>query len=94
MKAALVAIFFLAAVAYSMGRLTEQQCRTPVPSSMCAEDAKTRTIYSFNNNTNKCERVQDSCGEGINQFERKGCCISECPYGRHSKPSNNSNGNF
>uniref|UniRef100_V5H702 Putative secreted protein n=1 Tax=Ixodes ricinus TaxID=34613 RepID=V5H702_IXORI len=63
MKATLVAICFIAAVAYSMGRLTEEQCRAPVPSTLCAPNAQLRTVYSFNNNTNKCEPMKrDLCG--------------------------------
>uniref|UniRef100_V5I3I7 Putative tick kunitz 44 n=1 Tax=Ixodes ricinus TaxID=34613 RepID=V5I3I7_IXORI len=84
MKATLVAICFIAAVAYSMGRLTEKQCRTPVPSTLCAEDAKPRIIYYFSNHTSKCEPML-SCADGINHFEKPECCRSECPYGSHSK---------
>uniref|UniRef100_A0A6B0U577 Putative kunitz n=1 Tax=Ixodes ricinus TaxID=34613 RepID=A0A6B0U577_IXORI len=93
MKATLVAICFIAGVVYSMGRLTEQQCRHPVPATLCSEDAKPRTIYYFNNHTNKCESTQ-SCAEGINHFEKKDCCTSECPYGKHSKTGKMFDGKF
>uniref|UniRef100_A0A0K8RNE3 Putative salivary kunitz domain protein n=1 Tax=Ixodes ricinus TaxID=34613 RepID=A0A0K8RNE3_IXORI len=85
MKATIAVICFIAAIAYSMGRLSEQQCRTPVPFPSCDGNAKLRTIYSFNNNTDQCEAVRQSCGEGVNQFEKKSCCVAECPYGKHSK---------
>ncbi|XP_040077386.1 uncharacterized protein LOC120849258 [Ixodes scapularis] len=84
MKATLVAICFIAGAVYSVGRLTEQQCRTAVPTSLCNGDAKLRTIYYFSNHTNKCESME-SCTDGVNHFEKKDCCTSECPYGKHSK---------
>uniref|UniRef100_A0A0K8RK40 Putative salivary kunitz domain protein n=1 Tax=Ixodes ricinus TaxID=34613 RepID=A0A0K8RK40_IXORI len=84
MKATLVAICFIAAVAYSMGRLTEQQCRAPVPYTSCAPNAKLRIVYTFRNHTSKCERMK-TCADGINHFEKETCCKSECPYGKHSK---------
>uniref|UniRef100_V5IIP0 Putative secreted protein n=1 Tax=Ixodes ricinus TaxID=34613 RepID=V5IIP0_IXORI len=62
MKATLVAICFIAGVVYSMGRLTEQQCRHPVPATLCSEDAKPRTIYYFNNHTNKMREYAELCG--------------------------------
>uniref|UniRef100_V5HXL6 Putative tick kunitz 54 n=1 Tax=Ixodes ricinus TaxID=34613 RepID=V5HXL6_IXORI len=93
MKAALVAIFLLAVATYAMGRLTEKQCRTPVPLTSCADNAKIRTVYSFISHTNQCEPVEGSCGEGVNQFEKIECCMSECPYGAHSKTSKRSNEN-
>uniref|UniRef100_A0A0K8R687 Putative salivary kunitz domain protein n=1 Tax=Ixodes ricinus TaxID=34613 RepID=A0A0K8R687_IXORI len=80
MKATLVAICFFAALAYSTARLSEQQCRMPVPSTSCASGDVVRTIYYFDSNTNKCESKQ-SCGVGINHFEKLECCKSECPYG-------------
>uniref|UniRef100_A0A6B0UDV5 Putative tick kunitz 54 n=1 Tax=Ixodes ricinus TaxID=34613 RepID=A0A6B0UDV5_IXORI len=78
-------ICFIAVIAYSMGRLSEQQCRSPIPITSCAENAHLRTIYSFNNNTDQCEPVKQSCGQGMNQFEKRDCCKTECPYGKHSK---------
>uniref|UniRef100_A0A147BFJ1 Putative salivary kunitz domain protein n=1 Tax=Ixodes ricinus TaxID=34613 RepID=A0A147BFJ1_IXORI len=86
MKATLVAICFIAAVAYSMGRLTEQQCRAPVPYTSCAPNTQPRTVYTFRNHTNKCEPMK-TCAEGVNLFEKPECCKSECPYGKHSKTS-------
>uniref|UniRef100_A0A0K8REA1 Putative salivary kunitz domain protein n=1 Tax=Ixodes ricinus TaxID=34613 RepID=A0A0K8REA1_IXORI len=83
MKATLVAIFFLGAVTYCTGRLSEEQCRAPVPETSCSSNADLRTVYSFDGNTNRCMRRQ-SCGVGVNQFEKKDCCESECPYGEKS----------
>uniref|UniRef100_V5IDG2 Putative tick kunitz 53 n=1 Tax=Ixodes ricinus TaxID=34613 RepID=V5IDG2_IXORI len=80
MKATFVALCFLAAVGYSMGRLSEAQCKAPVPSTTCASGAVLRTIYYFDGNTKRCESKQ-SCGVGINHFEKLECCESECPYG-------------
>uniref|UniRef100_V5GL62 Putative secreted protein n=1 Tax=Ixodes ricinus TaxID=34613 RepID=V5GL62_IXORI len=55
MKATIAVLCFIAAIAYSVGRLSEQQCRSPVPSSLCAPNAKPRKVWFFSNFTSKCE---------------------------------------
>ncbi|EEC01858.1 secreted salivary gland peptide, putative, partial [Ixodes scapularis] len=58
----------------------EEQCRAPRPTASCGSNASLRYIYFFSNHTNQCER-EFGCTKGMNSFEDRICCLTECPYG-------------
>uniref|UniRef100_A0A0K8R729 Putative salivary kunitz domain protein n=1 Tax=Ixodes ricinus TaxID=34613 RepID=A0A0K8R729_IXORI len=78
MKATIIALFFLAAAVCVIALLPESICRAPHPTSSCAGTVK--TMWYFNNGTNKCEHYL-GCGGGYNDFGSKACCQDSCPYG-------------
>uniref|UniRef100_A0A0K8RDM2 Putative salivary kunitz domain protein n=1 Tax=Ixodes ricinus TaxID=34613 RepID=A0A0K8RDM2_IXORI len=91
MKSIVAALCFLIAVAYCTAMLLEQQCRAPRAFASCDGSISPRYVYYFSNFTNKCESDY-SCGRGINYFEDKVCCMTECPYGLHSPPGKQGSG--
>uniref|UniRef100_A0A0K8RFA1 Putative salivary kunitz domain protein n=1 Tax=Ixodes ricinus TaxID=34613 RepID=A0A0K8RFA1_IXORI len=78
MKATIAALCFLAAAVCVIALLPEDVCRAPHAVSFCTGTFK--TMWYFNNDTNKCESYQ-GCGGSYNDFGSKDCCKDSCPYG-------------
>uniref|UniRef100_A0A0K8R7P2 Putative salivary kunitz domain protein n=1 Tax=Ixodes ricinus TaxID=34613 RepID=A0A0K8R7P2_IXORI len=81
MKAFIAALCFLVALSCVIATLTEEDCRRPLPFSSCAGGFW--DIYSFFNNTNKCEHYP-GCDKGPNRFPTLEACMNGCPFGEHS----------
>uniref|UniRef100_V5HCD2 Putative tick kunitz 53 n=1 Tax=Ixodes ricinus TaxID=34613 RepID=V5HCD2_IXORI len=84
MKAFIAALCFLVALSCVIAELSEDDCRRPYAVPMCEKDSL-RTIYSFSNITNRCERYE-GCGGGTNIFDSLPQCADGCPYGVHHPP--------
>uniref|UniRef100_V5HDE8 Putative tick kunitz 38 n=1 Tax=Ixodes ricinus TaxID=34613 RepID=V5HDE8_IXORI len=85
MKSTVAALCFLTVVACCTAMLLEEQCRAPRPFASCGSNVSLRIFYYFSNYTNQCER-SFGCDMGMNTFEDKLCCATECPYGNHHPP--------
>uniref|UniRef100_V5IDK7 Putative secreted protein n=1 Tax=Ixodes ricinus TaxID=34613 RepID=V5IDK7_IXORI len=82
MKAAIATLCFLVALSCAIAELREEECRRPLAFSACS--GSFWEIFSFFNNTNKCERY-DGCDTGPNRFGTLQQCADGCPYGQHSR---------
>uniref|UniRef100_V5GQE6 Putative tick kunitz 30 n=1 Tax=Ixodes ricinus TaxID=34613 RepID=V5GQE6_IXORI len=84
MKASIAALCFLVALSCVIAKLTEEECRRQLAFSSCAPGSL-RTIYSFFNYTNQCEKYT-GCDNGPNRFNSHKECVAGCPYGKHHPP--------
>uniref|UniRef100_V5H2V0 Putative secreted protein n=1 Tax=Ixodes ricinus TaxID=34613 RepID=V5H2V0_IXORI len=81
MKAVITVLCFLVAQSCVIAMLSEEECRRPFPTPMCA-DGSVKTIFSFCNATDRCESYT-GCGSGTNIFDTYEDCVGQCPYGNH-----------
>nr|AAY66717.1 putative secreted salivary protein [Ixodes scapularis] len=85
MKAILAVTCVFSAVVL-ISALSEEKCRAPHASSICATGTTPKTTYYFNNGTDQCES-EFGCASGPYDFPTLEKCKENCPYGIYASSS-------